>query len=288
MKYWNKIVLSLTLFVSMAFVSCDTDNEGALYESEQGVSFVSSTLPAVTVSANDPTFTIDVFRSLTTEALTGSVSIVAKVGNNELVGCTASDYSFAVGEGKTQITINVAPLEVNTVLNVTLTLNGNKAIGGTATTSLKVSKDYNWLSLGTGTYTDNWGWGITYNVEIQKAEGYDRYRVIAPYEESMKNDDGEWAEWLATSSAPYVEFYTENDVVFFNPIWLGLYYEGDSSQEIWAYHPNSFSNMATPDKWTFNKWIDAKTVQLAPYYYINGIGGWDNTQKNNTIIITLP
>ena len=36
------------------------------------------------------------------------------------------------------------------------------------------------------------------------------------------------------------------------------------------------------------KFLDAKTIQLAPYYYIDGLGGWNYTQKNGIITITLP
>ena len=38
----------------------------------------------------------------------------------------------------------------------------------------------------------------------------------------------------------------------------------------------------------FSKKIDAKTYQLAPYYYINGLGGWNYTEYNGVILIALP
>jgi hypothetical protein len=29
-------------------------------------------------------------------------------------------------------------------------------------------------------------------------------------------------------------------------------------------------------------------LQLAPYYYINGVGGWNYTEYDGVIVITLP
>ena len=39
----------------------------------------------------------------------------------------------------------------------------------------------------------------------------------------------------------------------------------------------------------FNKVIDEKTIQLAPYYYIKELeGGFDGATSDEIIIITLP
>lgn len=287
MNYINKISALLLFLVAGVFASCERDNEGAIYNGV-GVTFSCSALTDVAVPASDPTFTVDVYRTNGNEALSGTVSLSALLANGtELAGCTASGYSFAAGETKTTVTVNVDPLDVGVVLNVTLTLPDDVvSIGGIASTSLSVNKEYTWIDLGTGTYTDNWGWGITYNVPIQKADGFDRYRVIAPYAESMVNDDAEWENWLATSSAEYVEFWTESDnTIDFKPIWLGVNYQGDSNSPIYAYPPTAFSGISAE----YNKWIDSKTAQLAPYYYVPALGGgWNKTQEDGIIIITLP
>lgn len=137
-----------------------------------------------------------------------------------------------------------------------------------------------------GTYVDNWASGVEYEVEILKAEDFDRYRAVEPYTETMKNDDGEWEDWIASSMPPYVEFWTGDDgLIKFYSFFLGVNYEGDAKQPINVYHPASL-NSELPIE--LNKWIDDKTVQLAPYYYITGLGGWNNTGANGVIIITLP
>lgn len=53
-------------------------------------------------------------------------------------------------------------------------------------------------------------------MEILKAEDFDRYRAVEPYAETMKNDDGEWEDWIATSMPPFIEFWTtEGSLVSF-------------------------------------------------------------------------
>ena len=138
-----------------------------------------------------------------------------------------------------------------------------------------------------GTFQDNWALGGTYSVEIQKAQGFDRYRVIDPYKEGLTNDDGEWENWIAMGTrCPYIEFWEtgEGNLILFNNFALGINYQAVASQPIRAYHASSFSG-TNPE---FSKKVDNKTYQLAPYYYINGVGGWNNTEADGVIVITLP
>lgn len=290
MKSLNKITALLFFLTIGLFTACDEEQKGPEYAG-QGVTFSSGALPDMVVSPNDPTFTIDVFRANTSGSLTGNVSISATLADkNEtpLDGCTVSGYSFADGEAMTTITVNVEPLAIGIDLNVVLSLEEDAeiAVSGVSETALTVSKDYNWQLLGKGTYTDNWSSGVTYEVDIYKAEGFARYRVIDPYTESLKNDDGEWEDWisLGTVTSNVTFWTTTDDLVSFTPFSMGLNYQAELSQPIYAYPPAAFQGAPL----TFNKWLDDKTVQLAPYYYIDGLGGWDNTKYDGVIIITLP
>lgn len=288
MKQLKVISFIFSFLLLGFFTSCEQDNMGAEYNNTEGYTFSSSTLNSVTVPSTSPVFTVDLYRSGAKEALSGTVSISAtRVDNDEpFEGITASGFTFATGETKTTITVNVEPLPIGIEINVALTFSKDLiSIGGLNSTVVKVNKDYNWLSIGTGKYIDNWSSGVEYEVEILKAEGFDRYRAIEPYVESLKNDDGEWEDWIATTSAPFVEFWTAKDnLVTFAPFFMGLNYQADIKQQIFAFHPSRFQNISP----NFNKWLDDKRVQLAPYYYIDGVGGWNQTQSNGVIIITLP
>lgn len=291
MKKLNKILFACSILLLGFMTSCEQENIGAKIDlqtdSVTGLTFINKVLQKETVSANKPTFTVDLLRSDVSEPLTGSINLKATLPDkSELAGVTVTDFSFAEGEAKTSITVNVNPLAIGVVLQVELTIPANLASkSGVATTTIEVNKAYSWTSLGKGSYVDNWASGVAYSVEILKAEGFDRYRAVTPYAETMANDDGEWEDWRATSTTPYVEFWTTTDnLVSFERFFLGVNYQADSKQPIYVYHPSAFKDIGV----TFNKWLDAKTVQLAPMYYVDGVGGWNNTQKDSVIIITLP
>lgn len=283
----TKYLLGLAIAVIAMLTSCDKDNEGAIYNSDNGaVSFTSSTLNAVTVPSNDPTFEVEIVRGNAATDISGTINVDAKIGNKTIDGITVSGYSFKAGETKTTVKVDVTPLEVGQILNLTLTIadENHVSVGGNISATMKVNKAYNWVSLGTGKFVDNWSSGVEYPVEILKAEGFDRWRVIEPYVESLKNDDGEWGDWIASESAPYIELWLSDGVIEYDEFFLGLNYQADSKSPIYAYHPAAFG--INP---SFNKFIDDKTIQLAPYYYVPSLeGGWDNTQVEGVIIITLP
>ena len=190
--------------------------------------------------------------------------------------------------------MNIAPLEVGQQGTLTLKISDtDKSVGSVATTTLKCSKAYEWKSLGTGTYTDAWTTGsdanpngVTVKVEIMKADGFDRYRIMSPYKEYLASAQGaaDWDNWIASSSPDFIEFYTEDGIIYYDDFFIGLNYDGDKNQPIYARHPSGFEDISSEH----NKWIDAKTAQFAPYYYIQDLGGWNNTQYDGVIVITLP
>jgi hypothetical protein len=103
----------------------------------------------------------------------------------------------------------------------------------------------------------------------------------------LTNDDGELGNWIALGTrCPYIEFWEtgEGDLVMFNNYAIGANYQAVASQPIRAYHASSFSGL-TPE---FSKKVDSKTYQLAPYYYISGLGGWNYTEYDGVVVITLP
>ncbi len=288
MKYIKKIssVVMAVLFAS-SFTACDTEQEGAIYN-KQGVTFSSSSLTSVTVSPSDPTFEVDVFRALGEGTLSGEVTITASVDDTPIEGCTVTSFNFSEGETQTTVTVDISPLEIGQELDVTLTLNVDDdlvAVGGTKTTSLTASKDYEWVELGTGTFTDNYFFGTTNEVTIMKAEGFDRWRVVAPYDGYFTNGMPSGLDGFTQSTAlvSNLDVWLSDGVVYYNGFGIGLSYTGYG--DIYGYHPENFTGAST----SYNRFLDDKTIQLAPYYYIPDFGGGFNaTSENGVIIITLP
>ena len=285
----NKVFFGLTIVAAALFSSCNKDNEGAIYsnQSNAGVSFTASILSAVEVPASNPVFDVEIVRGNTAGAVTGSLSASLVANKVELSGVTVSNYSFADGENSTTVSVNISPLEVGVAGTLTLTIaDADASIGGVKSATIKVSKAYEWKSLGKGYFLDNF-FGMESEPEILKAEGFDRYRVIEPCEPyRIANADTD--SWVASSSAPFIEFWVEDGLVFWDEWFTGQNYDGDKASPIYAWHPSAFSSLNDPEFWQYSKFLDAKTVQLAPYYYIDGLGGWNYTQKNGVVYIVLP
>ena len=286
----NKVLFGLTVVVAALFSSCNKDNEGAVYsnQSNAGVSFTASTLTAVEVPASNPVFDVEIVRGNTVGAATGTLTASLVANKAEVPGVTVSSFSFADGQNSTTVSVNISPREVGVAGSLTLTIaDADASVGGVKSATMKVSKAYEWKSLGKGQFYDNF-FGMTSQPEILKAEGFDRYRVIEPCEDFRAEAIAGGDTWAAASSAPFIELWVEDGLVFWEDWFTGQNYDGDKTQPIMACHPSGWSSMSTADFWQFSKFLDEKTIQLAPYYYIDGVGGWNYTQKNGVVYIVLP
>lgn len=286
----SKKIFGLAIVAAALFTSCNKDVEGAIYNNQDnaGVSFTASTLSTVEVPASNPVFDVEIVRGNTAQAATGTVNAVLKSGTTTISGVTVSNFNFAAGENKTTVQVNISPLEVGVAGTLTLTLaDADASIGAITATTIKCSKAYEWVSLGKGTFVDNF-FGMESEPEIMKAQGFDRYRVMAPLEDYRTSPAAAADSWTATWSAPYIEFWVENGLIFWDAWFTGQNYDGDKAQPIYAHHASDFSNLNAAEHWQHSKFLNDKTVQLAPYYYIDGLGGWNQTQKDGIVVITLP
>ena len=286
----SKKIFGMAIVAAALFTSCNKDVEGAIYsnQSNAGVSFTASTLSAVEVPASNPVFDVEIVRGNTVGAATGTLTASLVANKAEVPGVTVSSFSFADGQNSTTVSVNISPLEVGVAGSLTLTIaDADASVGGVKSATMKVSKAYEWKSLGKGQFYDNF-FGMTSQPEILKAEGFDRYRVIEPCEDFRAEAIAGGDTWAAASSAPFIELWVEDGLVFWEDWFTGQNYDGDKTQPIMACHPSGWSSMSTADFWQFSKFLDEKTIQLAPYYYIDGVGGWNYTQKNGVVYIVLP
>ena len=289
----NKVLFGLTIVAAALFSSCNKDNEGAIYSNQgnAGVSFTASTLSTVEVPASNPVFDVEIVRGNTVGAATGNLTATLKAGDEVIPGATVSAFNFADGQNSTTVSVNIAPLAVGVAGTITLTIDdADASIGGVKSATMKVSKAYEWTKLGVGQYIDNW-LGYSSDVEIYKAEGFDRYRVIAPYAEYVTSEQAvaDWgADWLdPTKSVAQLDVWIEDGLAFYEDYPIGINYEADKAQPIYVCHPSGWSSMQDPSFWAHNMMGDGY-IQIAPYYYIDGLGGWNYTQRDGVIYIVLP
>ena len=286
----NKILFGFAIVMAALFTSCNKDNEGAIYNNQggAGLSFTASTLSSVEVPASNPVFDVEIVRGNIVGAASGNLTATLKVGDNELPGVTVSGYNFADGQNSTTVSVNVSPLEVGVVGSLTLTIaDADASVGAIKSATMKVSKAYEWESLGKGAFVDNF-FGFVSEPEIMKAKGYERYRVMAPCEPYRTSPAAASDTWVASWSAPYIELWVEDGLVFFDEWFTGQNYDGDKTAPIYAWHPAAFSDLNSPEFWQHNKFLSDKVIQLAPYYYIDGLDGWNQTQKDGIVLIQLP
>ena len=284
MKLKHSIIFMALLAITSMFASCSEGEYWDEYiEEAEKYSFVQAASKySIEASETLTEVKVEILRSNTNGTVT--LPITAKFNSEILSG--AESVTFEEGSNKAVYTFSVGNMEIGFQYKAVLSIaEENVSVSGNATSTITMVKNYNWISLGTGSYVDNFISGVAYPVEIMQAEGFEVYRAMDPYTATMKNDDGEWGDWRNGKQCEYVEFWTNSDnTIGFDPIAVGVNYEAVAGQDIIAYPATAFKGL-DPSK---SRWYNEKTAFLAPYYYIDGVGGWNYTTADGVIIITLP
>ena len=228
MKYLNKISALLMVLAAGLFTACNTDQEGPIYtETGEGITFSSASLTSQVVTVGVPTFSVDLFRATANDALSGNIGMFVYVQGKDEAGNTIAipvegyanqvPFSFEAGKYQTTISIDATPLAVGDEVLIDLSLpeGSEVAVSGANVTTVSVTKDYTWQSIGKGVWTDgviSYLYGISdgsnvWNVEVEQAvENQDMYRVVNPY--GFENSEKTLYIWdKIYSPLVYVFFY---------------------------------------------------------------------------------
>lgn len=294
----NKISkIFFTAAVSFFAVACNLDQVNDIYKStDSEPSMLQTVFTETELSASLETVSIPVVRSNASEALTVNMVAVlpagltvagnaTQVGETDEAGMTtySTSVTFAAGEFETGCTLDVSAMEVGTTYKGSVSIaegekvNENKV---TMQTTFTLGKAYTWVSLGEGEWFDqlalmsDTSYGIQ-KVEVLKAEGFDRYRIVGPY----ANTDQLAAAWgassLGGSKNASIEFWVLEDGVHvaWDGWWCpGILYDGDGT-DIKAYYP-SFLSATLADNDAKSMFAEEKVVTFYPYWYIDGLGGF--------------
>lgn len=227
-------------------------------------------------------------------------------GNNPAFQVPAS-VSFEAGEKEKPISIPFT-LDIGKTTKLTVKVTSPTSYYAPDSVVVTVKCDYVWNRLGVGTYADNFLFEEPNPVIIQQCDDVpNMYRVVAPYKGAVL---GSGIEALYPSAdAIDLTIYKAgdeyagqvldyDDMVGYAAINTGTDVGYDS--EVIVYHPASgFSNHGTPDTWKYNKVLAYQEtesngvklpgiIQLAPYHYMEGVGGWNHADQDGVIIITFP
>ena len=301
----NKFFLGLLGLSAMVMTSC-SDSDDYQWASITGGDqvYFSNTLPTTrNLSMSDTKFTIPVTRVTTTNATTVNISLTSD--DNFL--SAPSSVSFPAGASTADIEITYDPEALgydnfkNAVLKIADESQTNAYGNFTYSFSAGIPSPYE--SLGKGKITDNFWFEATASVTImQNTQKPNEFRIMAPFEglasAAGASLDGNQEPYIQlTLLKPGDTFYgvtvTKNDLVGYTDICTG-YFHSSYEADVYMLFPGRFTSMASEDFWGYNKVVEWQEnglpgrIQLAPYFYMFGVGGWNNTQSDDVVVIDFP
>lgn len=300
--------------LAMMFAACsenkDDDYNWATVSGEQV--YFSNELPAtVELSRTSNTFSIPVKRMNSDGAVTVSVTANDPSG----LFTIPSSVSFNAGQNETNLVIgytyDIEKFPFDEFKNLEITLGGEELTTpyGKSIYKFEAGVPSPLEFLGIGTFLEGfWFEWESKNVEIyQNTENRNEYRIKAPFDvivDEMAAEgqtvvlNGHQSKWLTfTVLQPGQEIagftITQKDLVYFPELNTG-YFHSSYSADVLMLHPWEFTSLRTESAGAFNRVLSWQEnglpgqVQLAPYYYMDGVGGWNQTKKDGIVMITFP
>lgn len=190
----NKYIIGMFVATVTLFASCDTDNEGDIYNgTTMGVTFATGTQAVSFPSTGYEGFDVELLRAKSSEAATINLSATWVVGNEEQALPASitvpSSVSFAAGEFKTKIHVTVGDITPGQNYKVKISLPVEMAtVDQTSDKVITIYRDHTFSLLGTGTFksaamAEEEEDFATWEVEVQKADQTTWYKAMDLYEE---------------------------------------------------------------------------------------------------------
>ena len=323
----NKIFLFATLAAGTLFTACSDDDKydgPGQWDANAGYAnvYFQETSYAESIDPTAPTeFTFQMYRHVQHEYTYGKDS----EGNDSIIGdkivtslpavtvkptvktntdnvFTVSDAVFAEGDTVANVTATFPNASVGTPYTLKVALEGADYVSSysSGVTYTYTVTRVKWNLLGTGTIEENYWIGETGNVEIyQRDDDPSEYRVMHPMDEMLasaaqKTDSWDPAEFTG-HQAEYISLTVNKGGLVTYPEFNSGVFNLDYEAEMILMHPSGRASTADQSYWTYNKVLsyqeDGETpgqIQLAPWYFMYGVGGYNQTQKDNIIVITFP
>lgn len=308
MKKINLILGALVCLFAFSACTDEVDYTPASPESANGVYFPSTSQASVALKSDANTYDVQICRTDTAAEQTVQLT----VETNDTVGALQipNTVTFAAGQSSANLTINYDFAKMGYGNEFAIQVSIDPAVASTVGLSsyaFTVVVPEPWKSLGMATFTDTFFFLDSYKVEVQQNELNPNYfRLVYPYHEAFEvDDDGYWGgPWENTDE--YMNLYllqpgetlgdatiTQEDLVYFDPFCTG-WNNPNYNDIVNIYHPVTFAKYQDEQYFTYNKVVSYQEnglpaiIQLAPYYYMDNTGGWDNTQNDGMVTIVFP
>lgn len=290
-----------------AFSACTEEVEytPASAETAEGVYFPSTLASKIDLSSDANSFNVQLSRS----SKVGEQEVALNVVTNDTVGFFTFPDTVVFEDGKTTAEITIGYQfdpenpPYDEYFDVEISVNENEASAyGSKTYVFTAGIPGPWESLGLGKYFDYMFMDDGEYVEVEVQQNKitpSQFRLVKPYHELFGGPFENTAEYLVFSileqnSTLGDVLITQQDLVYFEPYNTG-YVNGDNG-EVWLYHPVHFTSKGNDEaNFVYSKVLGYQEnnlpnqVQLAPMYFMPAAGGgYDYTQKDNTVIITFP
>lgn len=257
------------------------------------------------------------------EPTSTKITVMRKNSEGEItVPVTVADTSklfkfapitFKDGQAETTIDVTFDGIGIGNTYLASLTIEdpayASKYNSNPISIDVKVLRE-KWNNLGVGTWVEHgvFNFDAPENVIIHQNDlDKTKYRIYMRYPDPKK--EGEEYALYSSKSDEYLslrllksgevlkstkaEFKVDkDDLVLFDIFDTGIPY-AEGAPNIWFVHPFNFSDPV--NLWYYNKVIsyqdDGVTpagIQLAPNYYINGVGAIDRSQEDGIITIVFP
>lgn len=288
MNIYKKISVAASIVAMAVLSSCSDKGYWDEAPSKQEFYFTSSSYEE-TLSPGANEIVIPVER-LYTES-TESVEVVFTPGDNCPSDITVESLlKYEVGSNTANVVIKIENAVPPFTYSGKLTFKdkANESYSGVSSVTINCPVAYTWVSLGKGKFTDAFVMEEgEFSVEILKADGFERYRVVEPYKEYYTTVGQEaWLDWIAGTGPEFVEFWeNESGKLSFKSYATGLNYQAVPGQAIGAYSWDVFGEDSgyTGDN---DIWYQPGFAVLSPVYYISGVGGFG--QQKYAVQIQLP
>ncbi len=296
----NLYSLFLVFMAMAAFTACSSDDNDYQWASVPAGDqvYFSKDLPTQqALSKKASSFTIPVNRVKTDAATTVNISLTSE--DNFLSAPTS--VSFAPGQATADLVLSYDPEAIAyddfKAATLAITTEGVTTPYGAATYNFTAGFLSPFATIGKGTFEETYLWGFTASVTI--AQNQENTNVFRIYGISSAIENG-------GATSPYMEItvckpgdtfrdvtVTQEDLVYFADYNSG-YHHGTYDADVMFYHPSKFTNSGPEEYWLHNRVLAYQEdgtpgqIQLAPRYYMEGVGGWNQSQNDGIVIITFP
>lgn len=270
----NKYFLLIGMAVAGVLSSCgdDEDFQSGPQTVGQGVSFgtASSAASETFLPTDEPALTIPVYRKVSEEA--ADIAVIVNLNDSvdgEAIFEIPTSVHFNAGEDMAELTVRFPDAELGVTYSFEIELPAeDKNPYATNLLRRNVMRDYEWIAY-EGTISTEFD-EINSNVTVEKAKGFPIWRVVDPFvgywEENYGDDNPDYS-----IVAQYINFTVNEDGSVKFETYVNDAY--DEENLIYAFWPLDLSPSLTAEA-AMSKVVDEQTVELYPYYYIPGVGGW--------------